>query len=196
LFIYYGSHGFLLVFGLLFGSMLVEWASYHWVFWFVAILAIPVALASVFIIPPQISKTSGNLEPGAAKWKSLDLVGVSIMTGMNILANSFLHRSRALIVALILFVFAVTSGSTDGWASAVVLAPLVISILMVVAFFYWETLLPVDKAAMYVTGDTLHSSLADYVSDHPGCGFTTISLFSSLSHSCQCFGGVRCSGYL
>jgi predicted MFS family arabinose efflux permease len=69
--------------------MLVEWASYHWVFWFVAILALPVALASVFTIPPQISNTSGNLEPGAAKWKSLDLVGVSIMTGMHISANSF-----------------------------------------------------------------------------------------------------------
>ncbi|KAG1880742.1 major facilitator superfamily domain-containing protein [Suillus subluteus] len=119
------------VLGLVIGAMFVEWASYHWVFWFVAIVAVPVALACVFIIPPEISKTTDNLEPAAAKWKSLDLIGVSILT-----------------VALILFIFAVTSGSTDGWASAIVLVPLIISILMVIGFFYWETLIPVDKAAI------------------------------------------------
>ena len=46
-----------------------------------------------------------------------------------------------------------TSGSTDGWASAIVLVPLVASILMVVAFFYWEARMPVEKAAMYVIGN-------------------------------------------
>ncbi|KAJ8592754.1 MFS general substrate transporter [Rhizopogon salebrosus TDB-379] len=126
-----GSAGVASIFGLLFGAMLVEWASYHWVFWFAAIVALPVATACVFIIPPQIAKTTDRLEPGASKWKNLDLVGVSILT-----------------VALILFIFAVTSGSTDGWASAIVLVPLVISISMVIAFFYWETLLPADRAAI------------------------------------------------
>ncbi|KAG1782220.1 major facilitator superfamily domain-containing protein [Suillus placidus] len=119
------------VLGLMIGAMFVEWASYHWVFWFVAIVAVPVALACVFIIPPEISKTTDNLEPAAAKWKSLDTLGVSILT-----------------VALILFIFAVTSGSTDGWASTIVLVPLIISILMVIGFFYWETLIPVDQAAI------------------------------------------------
>jgi MFS family permease len=134
--------------------MLVELASYHWVFWFAALVALPMALACVFIIPPQIAKTTDSLEPEAAKWKSLDLVGVGILTGIVVPANPYLHCSQSLVVALILFIFAVTSGSTDGWASAMVLAPLVISILMMVAFFYWETLLPADKAAMYVTGNT------------------------------------------
>ncbi|KAG1864990.1 major facilitator superfamily domain-containing protein [Suillus subalutaceus] len=119
------------ILGLVISAMFVEWASYHWVFWFVAIVAVPVALACVFIIPPEISKTTDNLEPAVAKWKSLDLIAVSILT-----------------VALILFIFAVTSGSTDGWPSAIVLVPLIISILMVIGFFYWETLIPVDKAAI------------------------------------------------
>ncbi len=52
------------------------------------------------------------------------------------------------IAALILFIFSITSGTTSGWGSATVLAPLVISVLMVVAFFYYETTLPVDKAAI------------------------------------------------
>ena len=118
-------------------------------FWFVAILAVPAALVCVFIIPPQIAKATDSSQ-SEAKWKSLDLIGVSILTGMNMSAYSLLYPSHTLIVALILFIFAVTSGSTDGWASAVVLAPLVISISMMAGFFYWETLIPAEKAAMYV----------------------------------------------
>ncbi|OAX36158.1 hypothetical protein K503DRAFT_322947, partial [Rhizopogon vinicolor AM-OR11-026] len=106
--------------------------SYHWVFWFVAISAVPVSLACVFIIPPRFKETTGSPEPvKAAKWKSLDLVGVSILT-----------------VGLILFIFALTSSSTHGWTSAMVLVPLVMSISMVVAFFYWETRIPVEQAAI------------------------------------------------
>jgi predicted MFS family arabinose efflux permease len=70
--------------------MFVEWASYHWVFWFVAIVAAPVALAGIFLIPPpQVAETTDSLEPTAAKWKSLDLVGISIITSMNVSAHSF-----------------------------------------------------------------------------------------------------------
>ncbi|KAG1850042.1 major facilitator superfamily domain-containing protein [Suillus tomentosus] len=119
------------VLGLMIGAMFVQWASYHWVFWFVTIVAMPAALACAFIIPPEIANTKDNLEPGAAKWKNLDCLGVTILT-----------------VALILFIFAVTSGSTDGWASAAVLVPLIISIMMVIGFFYWETRIHVDKAAI------------------------------------------------
>ncbi|KAG2131382.1 major facilitator superfamily domain-containing protein [Suillus clintonianus] len=117
--------------GLLIGAMLVEWVSFHWVFWFVACMALPVALACVYIIPSQLAVTVDTFEPGEAKWKSLDVVGVSILT-----------------VAVILFIFSVTSGSIDGWASPSVIIPLIISTLMVVGFFYWETFIPVDKAAI------------------------------------------------
>ena len=129
--------------------MFVEWASYHWVFWFVAILVVPAALACVFIIPPQITKTTDSSLP-EAKWKSLDLIGVSILTGMCNFSILPFTSLTSRIVALILFIFAVTSGSTDGWASAIVLVPLFVSISMIVGFFYWETLIPVEKAAMYV----------------------------------------------
>jgi len=43
-----------------------------------------------------------------------------------------------------------TSGSTDSWVSAMVLVPLIISVSMVIVFFYWETLIPEERAAMYV----------------------------------------------
>jgi hypothetical protein len=119
-----------------------------------AILAVPVALAGVFVIPPQIAETADSLEPKVAKWRSLDLVGVGIITGMDVSSYTSLHCSRILVVAFILFIFAVTSGSTDGWASAIVLVPLIISVSMVAAFFYWETLIPGERAAMYAIKNT------------------------------------------
>ncbi|KAF8840134.1 MFS general substrate transporter [Paxillus ammoniavirescens] len=119
------------VLGLLIGAMFVQWTSFHWVFWFVALIAIPVALACLFIIPPEIAKSADKPKTRIAKWKCLDLIGVSILT-----------------VAIILFIFAVTSGSTDGWATAQVLVPLIMSVSMIAGFFYWETVVPIDKAAI------------------------------------------------
>ncbi len=55
------------------------------------------------------------------------------------------------IAALILFIFAVTSGSTAGWGSAMVLAPLIIAVFMVVGFFFYEKTIPPENAAVYVT---------------------------------------------
>ncbi|KIJ19716.1 hypothetical protein PAXINDRAFT_166798 [Paxillus involutus ATCC 200175] len=126
-----GFAGVANVLGLLIGAMFVQWASFHWVFWFVGIIAIPVALACLFIIPPEIAKSEDKSDARIAKWKRLDLIGVSILT-----------------VAIILFIFALTSGSADGWATAEVLIPLIMSILMMAGFFYWETVTPADRAAI------------------------------------------------
>ncbi|EGN97460.1 hypothetical protein SERLA73DRAFT_75140 [Serpula lacrymans var. lacrymans S7.3] len=112
------------------GAIFVEYASWHWVFWFVAIVALPVALGCIFVIPPQ-PKPLDHFESQGSKFKRLDIVGVVMLT-----------------IALILFVFAVTSGSANGWGTAMVLAPLVISILLIGGFIYWETLLPANKAAI------------------------------------------------
>ncbi|KIJ67200.1 hypothetical protein HYDPIDRAFT_127048 [Hydnomerulius pinastri MD-312] len=119
------------VLGLLIGAMFVQWASFHWVFWFVGLVAAPVALGCLFIIPAHIAKPADQPDPRISKWKSLDLIGVSILT-----------------VAIILFIFAVTSGSADGWATGQVLGPLIVSVLLTIGFFYWETVIPADKAAI------------------------------------------------
>jgi membrane protein implicated in regulation of membrane protease activity len=54
-------HDLLLVFGLLFGAMLVEWASYHWVFWFAAIVALPVATACVLSYRHRLQRPQTGL---------------------------------------------------------------------------------------------------------------------------------------
>lgn len=66
---------------------------------------------------------------------------------------------RAFLAALILFIFAITSGSADGWATAEVLVPLIVSIFMVVGFFYYETRIPVATAAMCVFGHCFSKSI-------------------------------------
>ncbi|KAI0070062.1 MFS general substrate transporter, partial [Panus rudis PR-1116 ss-1] len=118
------------VLGLVIGALFVEFTTWPWVFWFVAIIALPIAGICLFLIPPDV-KADEDERPLWARWRSLDMIGVSILTA-----------------ALILFIFALTSGSTSGWATARVLAPLVISVFMVAGFFYYETCIPADVAAV------------------------------------------------
>ncbi|GJE93570.1 MFS general substrate transporter [Phanerochaete sordida] len=116
------------VLGLIIGAIFVQFASWPWVFWFVAILAIPIGGLCMWLAP---TPHRGIDEPQSQRWKQLDLGGVSILTA-----------------ALILFIFAITSGSTVGWASAEVLAPLVISVFGVAGFFIYETRIPASTAAV------------------------------------------------
>ena len=138
------------VLGLFIGAILVQYASYHWVFWFSAIVAVPVALCCLLVTPPEIANSQDNPDTRSAKWESLDPIGISILTGVPHLHEILIAYSAdiTLSVALILFIYAVTPGSADGWATAGVLTPLIISVLLIAGFFYWETLIPFDKAAM------------------------------------------------
>lgn len=138
------------VLGLFIGAVLVRYASYHWIFWFVAIIAIPIAMCCLFIIPREVAKSKDRPDPRSAKWETLDPIGISILTGVPHLHEILIAKNADITpsVALILFVYAVTSGSADGWATAGVLIPLIISILLIPGFFYWETRIPFDKAAM------------------------------------------------
>ncbi|KAJ3528558.1 hypothetical protein NM688_g7983 [Phlebia brevispora] len=117
------------VLGLIIGAIFVQFANWSWVFWFVAIIAIPIGLVCFFLVPNP--HRAVDVKPAKGRWKSLDLAGISILTS-----------------ALILFIFAVTSGSTAGWASAMVLAPLIIAVFMVAGFFFYEKHIPPSTAAV------------------------------------------------
>ncbi len=71
------------------------------------------------------------------------------------------------VVALILFVFAVTSGSVNGWGTARAITPLVLSVILAVAFFFWEARLPEVLAAVYVTHRCYCNHLLTIHSAHP-----------------------------
>ncbi|KAL1940391.1 hypothetical protein VTO73DRAFT_8963 [Trametes versicolor] len=122
------------VFGTMIAAVFIQFADYRWIFFFSSMLGIPAALVCLILVPAPRSDQRDDGAPMSSrlhKLKMLDLAGVSILT-----------------VALILFIFAITSGSDDGWSSARVLVPLIISIFMLVAFFFWEAWIPADNAAV------------------------------------------------
>jgi ABC-type uncharacterized transport system permease subunit len=83
------------------------------------------------MIPEQ--SVLGSEQSIATRVKHMDLPGVAALT-----------------VAIILFILALTESTTSGWGSAIVIAPLVIAIVLVVSFFFYESWLPQERAAMYV----------------------------------------------
>lgn len=85
------------------------------------------------LIPPQRKEDESHQGAlnAAKKMQGLDILGVSLLTA-----------------SFILFIFAMTEGSAAGWGSARVLAPLIISIFLIVAFLVYETRIPASKAAV------------------------------------------------
>jgi len=62
-------------------------------------------------------------------------------------------------MAAVLFIFAVTSGSIQGWATAYILTPLIISVLLLIAFFIWEAHIEDIDAAMYFPYSSFHLAM-------------------------------------
>ncbi|KAG8684069.1 hypothetical protein FRC09_015640 [Ceratobasidium sp. 395] len=106
------------------GALFVQYASWRWVFWIIAVIALPIAVACIFLIPTTPRRDD-------TKVSQLDFVGVSTLTA-----------------AIILFVYALTTGSVSPWASAGVLVPLFISVALVTAFFVWEAHVDEKNAAL------------------------------------------------
>lgn len=148
-----GAIAFGIVCGLVIGALFTQLAEWVWVFYFNAIVCVPVAALCVFLIPSDAAGTKHHhpshshshqeghghtlkdaeekIKEETQKAKGLDLIGVSILT-----------------IALILFIYAVTTGSVSSWSSAGVLAPLIISLFVALAFFIYETRIPGHKAAL------------------------------------------------
>ncbi|KIJ58604.1 hypothetical protein HYDPIDRAFT_34023 [Hydnomerulius pinastri MD-312] len=116
------------VMGVVIGALFVSYASWPWVFWMVAITTMLIAVSCTLLIPhPGYIKVGSSLD----QFRRLDLSGGSLLT-----------------IALVLFIFAVTSGSTDGWVTATVLTPLILSVFLFVSYFIWEAKIPEEHASL------------------------------------------------
>ena len=70
------------VLGLLIGAIFVKFTSWRWVFWFIAILAFPIAVLSAFFVPPQMRSVDALSQATVTqKLNRLDLGGISLLTG-------------------------------------------------------------------------------------------------------------------
>ncbi|WWD20594.1 hypothetical protein CI109_105070 [Kwoniella shandongensis] len=98
-------------------------ANWRWYFRFITIIVAPFSVLAWFLMP-RTEAVAEDL-PGAAKLKRMDLVGVLL-----------------LVACLALFILGFTQSTLDGWDSAIFIAPLVISIVLLAAFVVWEHYLP------------------------------------------------------
>ncbi|KAG6905574.1 hypothetical protein DXG01_001913 [Tephrocybe rancida] len=118
------------VIGLVIGALIVSFSSWPWVFYTFAIIG-AVLVVVVTILSPSPRRAHVSAFDKARRFKRLDLTGVLFLTS-----------------GLVLFIFGVTTGSVNGWNTARCLAPFIISLFLIAAFFIWEARLPEDMAAI------------------------------------------------
>ncbi|KAI0357082.1 MFS general substrate transporter [Trametes cingulata] len=119
------------VLGLTIGAIFAQCVSWRWAFWLIAFIALPI-VAGCTLIPASEPRPEVYEAQRDSRWRGLGAVG-------------------ALTVALLAFLFSVTYGFTSGpsgWGTPGVLVPLIVSIFMVAAFFYHESTIPTEKAAI------------------------------------------------
>ncbi|KAH7886565.1 MFS general substrate transporter, partial [Phlebopus sp. FC_14] len=138
------------VLGVVIGALFISYATWPWVFWMVAIVAMIIAASCTILIPnPGYKKVGSSMD----RFRRLDVSGGSILT-----------------IALVLFIFAVTSGSTDSWVTATVLAPLILSVFLFTSYFVWESRIAEE-----------HASLPPKMWSYPN--FTVLALLALLPYS-------------
>ncbi|KAI0045819.1 MFS general substrate transporter [Auriscalpium vulgare] len=113
------------VMGIIIGGIFVQWASWRWVFYFTCMLGVPIGIISVFLVPHSAPR------PGKPSWRRLDLGGVTMLT-----------------TSIVLFIYAVTTGSATGWGAGRVIGTLITSIVLAVAFFVFEAKIDPDMASL------------------------------------------------
>ncbi|BEJ16611.1 hypothetical protein CspHIS471_0600120 [Cutaneotrichosporon sp. HIS471] len=91
--------------------------GWRWFFRITALLAIPVGIASLLLIPKRASQ-----EKEEHRLRRLDMPGVLVM-----------------LTAVLCLILALTLGATYGWKTPGFIAPLIISAIAFPSFFWWET---------------------------------------------------------
>ncbi|KAF4470915.1 hypothetical protein FALBO_2177 [Fusarium albosuccineum] len=107
--------------GNLVSGLIAEWASWKWVFGALAIMAGMISVAGIFCIPqppPALRPAHDNLR---AKTAAIDWIGATLIT-----------------CGLLALMFALTEGNVVGWSAPWIPALIVVSVLIIVAFFFWQ----------------------------------------------------------
>ncbi|KAI0049666.1 MFS general substrate transporter [Auriscalpium vulgare] len=120
-----GCSGLANVLGIVIGGMFVQWATWRWIYYCTCMMGVPIAIVSLFVVPKSAPR------PGNPSWRRLDLGGVSMLS-----------------TSIVLFIYAVTTGSATGWGAGKVIGTLVASIVLGVAFFVWESKIDPHMASL------------------------------------------------
>ena len=101
--------------GNIFGGLLGEYLNWKWVFWIYGILAATCAVAAIYVIPSPPAQREPEIR------KTVDWFGGSIIT-----------------TGLVMLLFALSEGNVEGWGTPWVPSLIVISILLIVLFGFWQ----------------------------------------------------------
>ena len=98
--------------GFIIGGIVSEKVSWRWVFYVTTLGAIPISIFAFLFLPASTIQR---------KERKIDILGVSTLTA-----------------ALILFVYALSDGSDQGWGSPQIVTTLVMSFVLLAVFFALE----------------------------------------------------------
>lgn len=104
------------IIGSAFASIFAQLVEWQWTFYVCAIACVAFAMASAIIVPAAGEKEYSTIEPG-----QLDLIGSTLG-----------------VVALVLINFAWNQGPTVGWGTSYTYSLLLVGLLVLGGFFYWE----------------------------------------------------------
>ncbi|OGM43956.1 aminotriazole resistance protein [Aspergillus bombycis] len=135
-----GSLGFII--GLILGGVLTAYVGWRWIFWISLILSGIIIPAAFFILPrpdrapaeEAAASPDGDLETGQPSAPTNRLAAA-----VRRIVTRFDPLGIALSVAgILLLTYALTSANTEGWGSARILAPLIISVVLLALFVFHE----------------------------------------------------------
>jgi MFS family permease len=104
------------VIGNILGGVVGQYASWRWVLWILAILAAMITVAGHFVIP----QPKPRIQPMDLK-NSVDWAGGATVT-----------------VAILVLLFALTEGNVVGWSTPWIPVLIVLSLLLLAAFIFWQ----------------------------------------------------------
>ncbi|KAM0427529.1 hypothetical protein ACHAPT_007489 [Fusarium lateritium] len=107
--------------GNLVSGLIAEWASWKWVFGALAIMAGIISVAGVLFIPPPPPALRPEHDNLRAKTAAVDWIGATLIT-----------------CGLLALMFALTEGNVVGWTAPWIPVLIVVSVLIIVAFFFWQ----------------------------------------------------------
>ncbi|KAL7417328.1 major facilitator superfamily domain-containing protein [Mrakia frigida] len=123
------------IFGLIIGGALLL-GGWSWIFYFSTIIATPLAIACVFLIPdpktirhvePPVALVDG-VEVPAARGPRMDYLGTCLQTA-----------------AIVLLIFGLTQANVKGWRDPTTISTVVLGALLFPCFFYWQSRInPID----------------------------------------------------
>ncbi|RYO44931.1 hypothetical protein AA0113_g10669 [Alternaria arborescens] len=114
------------VFGNIFGGIVGEYLDWQWVFWLFGIIAGISTVASYFVIPipPQLKEEQQPVMRNTVDW-----LGGSLIT-----------------IGLVMLVFALSEGNVVGWRTPWVPVLIVVALIIIVAFGFWQHYLETKTA--------------------------------------------------